>query len=223
MRVRILTNSLASQDVPAVNSHYKHFRKPLVEAGVELYEIRPDAAILRTVVDTPPTRAEFMGLHTKALAVDRRRVFIGSMNLDPRSMELNSEMGAVIESADFGEKLAGLIERNLQPENSWKVELDPEGELRWVAGDQVLHRPAGAELLAAGSGRAVHALPEEPLLTGTAQPHASRAGPGQSMPTVASTRKKSRPRRRSSVVPGRLSSGVRSKSSLAATAARQAM
>ena len=137
VRVRILTNSLASQDVPAVNSHYKHFRKPLVEAGVELYEIRPDAAILRTVVDTPPTRAEFMGLHTKALAVDRRRAFIGSMNLDPRSMEFNSEMGAMIESADFGEKLARLIERNLQPENSWKVELDPEGQLRWVAGEQV--------------------------------------------------------------------------------------
>jgi putative cardiolipin synthase len=137
VQVRILTNSLASQDVPAVNSHYKRFRKPLLEAGVELYEIRPDAAILRTVVDTPPTRAGFMGLHTKALAVDRRRTFIGSMNLDPRSMEFNSEMGAMIESADFGDQLARLIERNMQPENSWRVEVDPEGELRWVAGDQV--------------------------------------------------------------------------------------
>ena len=54
VKVRILTNSLASHDVPAVNSHYKKWRKPLIKAGVELYEIRPDAAIRKTIADTPP-------------------------------------------------------------------------------------------------------------------------------------------------------------------------
>jgi putative cardiolipin synthase len=138
VRVRILTNSLASQDVPAVNSHYKQWRKPLIEAGVELYEIRHDAEVLRTIVDTPPVQAEFMGLHTKAIVVDRARVFIGSMNLDPRSMEFNSEMGALIESIDLADKLAAVIERDMTTANSWRVEKDRDGQLRWVAGDQVL-------------------------------------------------------------------------------------
>ena len=94
----MLTNSLASHDVPAVNSHYKQWRKPLLEAGVELYEMRSDAAISRCSPTRAPTRAKFMGLHVKAMVIDRERVFIGSMNLDPRSCDINSEMGVIIES-----------------------------------------------------------------------------------------------------------------------------
>jgi cardiolipin synthase C len=138
VRVRVLTNSLASHDVPAVNSHYKPWRQPLIEAGIELYEIRPDAAIRRQVADTPPTVSKFMGLHIKAMGVDRQWVFIGSMNLDPRSMQLNSEMGAIIDSPCLAEALARLMERDMAPDNSWQVQLDPQGELRWVSGNQVL-------------------------------------------------------------------------------------
>lgn len=129
---RILTNSLASQDVPAVNSHYKPWRKPILEAGAELYEMRHDAAIQPLLSDTPPTHAKFMGLHSKAMVIDREEVFIGSMNLDPRSALVNTEMGVVIRSRGLAEALAKLIERDLQPANSWRVELDAEGELRWV-------------------------------------------------------------------------------------------
>ncbi len=73
MKVKLLTNSLASQDVPAVNSHYKRWRKPLVQAGVELYETRPDAAYPSADRRTRrrPT-AKFVGLHVKAIVVDRR-------------------------------------------------------------------------------------------------------------------------------------------------------
>jgi cardiolipin synthase C len=70
--------------------------------------------------------------------VDRQWVFIGSMNLDPRSMQLNSEMGAIIDSPCLAEALARLMERDMAPDNSWQVQLDPQGELRWVSGDQVL-------------------------------------------------------------------------------------
>jgi putative cardiolipin synthase len=70
--------------------------------------------------------------------IDRTRVFIGSMNLDPRSAEINSEMGVVVDSPGLAEALAATMERDMGPENSWRVELDPQGELRWVAGDQVL-------------------------------------------------------------------------------------
>lgn len=138
--IRVLTNSLASHDVPAVNSHYKKWRKPLLESGVQLYETRPDAAIQSEVADTPPTKARFMGLHVKTLVVDRRRAYIGSMNLDPRSTRINSEMGVVIESPALGEELARLIERDMRPENSWNVRFDADGDLIWVSGDEVLTR-----------------------------------------------------------------------------------
>jgi putative cardiolipin synthase len=140
VKIRILTNSLASHDVPAVNSHYKQWRRPIIESGVQLYEIRPDAAIKPEVSDTPPTQAEFMGLHVKALVVDRKRVYIGSMNLDPRSTRINSEMGVIIESEGLAQQLANQMERDMRPENSWNVQLDEQGALRWASGDEVLTR-----------------------------------------------------------------------------------
>ena len=140
VKVRILTNSLASQDVPAVNSHYKRWRKPLLDAGVELYESRPDAAVRTTLADTPPYHAHFMGLHVKAIVVDGKAVFVGSMNLDPRSEELNSEMGVVVDSDALAREMIGIMERDMQPENAWRVTRDERGRLRWIAGDERLTR-----------------------------------------------------------------------------------
>ena len=138
VKIRMLTNSLASHDVPAVNSHYKQWRKPLLEAGIDLHEMRSDAAVQPLLADTPPTKAEFMGLHVKAMVIDRERVFIGSMNLDPRSWGINSEMGVVVDSPGLGQALAQSMERDMQPENAWRVTLGPDGSLRWTAGDRVL-------------------------------------------------------------------------------------
>ena len=136
--VRILTNSLATTDVPAVNSHYKMWRRDLIQAGVDLHELRPDAALKAAAADTPPTSSVFLGLHAKAIVLDRERVFVGSMNLDPRSAGINSEMGVVVESPGLGRVAASALDEALSPENSWRVELDPDGGLRWVAGAQVL-------------------------------------------------------------------------------------
>ena len=130
--MKALTNSLASHDVPAVNSHYKKWRRPIIESGVQLHEMRHDAAIQPLVSDTPPTRAKFMGLHSKGMVVDRERVFIGSMNFDPRSAGINTEMGAIIESRGLAEALSRLIERDMLPANSWRVEPDEGGGLRWI-------------------------------------------------------------------------------------------
>jgi putative cardiolipin synthase len=138
VKIRMLTNSLASHDVPAVNSHYKQWRKPLLEAGIDLYEMRSDAAVQPLLADTPPTKAEFMGLHVKAMVIDRERVFIGSMNLDPRSWGINSEMGVVVESPGLAQALARAMERDMQPENAWHVSLDADGQVRWTAGAKVL-------------------------------------------------------------------------------------
>ncbi len=140
VRIRMLTNSLASHDVPAVNSHYKRWRKPLLEAGIELFEARSDAAVRALTADTPPTQAEYMGLHMKAMVIDRRHVFVGSMNLDPRSWEINSEMGIVVDSPGLGEELARIMERDMGPENAWLVSLDSDGRITWSDGSEVLTR-----------------------------------------------------------------------------------
>lgn len=136
----MLTNSLASHDVPGVNSHYKPWRKRLLQAGFNLHELRHDAALQSRLADTAPNRGEFVGLHVKAAVVDRHRVFIGSMNLDPRSQNINSEMGVVIESTSLGAELAAVMERDMGPENAWRVRLNPAGDIRWEALDEVRKR-----------------------------------------------------------------------------------
>lgn len=140
VHTRVLTNSLASHDVPAVNSHYKKWRKPILGTGTELYEVRHDAEIQSAVADTAPTRAGFMGLHAKMMVVDRHRVYIGSMNYDPRSAQINTEMGVFVDSPGLAEELAKVIEHDMKPANSWQVVLTDEGSLNWVNDAQVLTR-----------------------------------------------------------------------------------
>ena len=142
VQIRILTNSLSSHDVPAVNSHYKKWRKPIIEAGAELYEFRSDPAI-KTLVDTEPVVSEFSGLHTKSFIVDGHKVFIGSMNFDPRSAEINTEMGIIIDSPGLGKQMIHLFERDMAPENAWQVKLNKEGKLVWTNSDKtVTKQPA---------------------------------------------------------------------------------
>lgn len=140
VQVRILTNSLSSHDVPAVNSHYERWRKPILETGAELHELRHDAEVRSEAVEIPPNRAEFVGLHTKAMVIDRKRAFIGSMNMDPRSRRLNSEMGVIIDSPGLAENLARRMARDMHGENSWRVLLTPDGELRWRSAAGELER-----------------------------------------------------------------------------------
>ena len=136
----VLTNSLASHDVPAVNSHYKAWRKPLLKAGVNLYEMRHDGATQAALAETPPTRGKFMGLHSKAMAVDSRWVYIGSMNYDPRSAAINTEMGVFVDSPTLALALNELIERDIEPSNSWRVYLDAEGGLVWSSSTGTVKR-----------------------------------------------------------------------------------
>jgi putative cardiolipin synthase len=137
VKVRILTNSLASHDVPAVNSHYQDWRDDFINAGAELYELRADAAI-QSIVDVPPVQGEFVGLHTKAVVMDRQHVFIGSMNFDPRSSNINTEAGAFVDSPGLANDVAALMERDMAPENAWQVLLDEDGDPYWVNSDETV-------------------------------------------------------------------------------------
>lgn len=121
-RVTVLTNSLAATDVPAVHAGYARYRRGLLEAGVELYEMRPTA----TTVEAQERRfgESQASLHAKTLVFDRESVLVGSMNLDPRSNLLNTEMGILIESPELAELVAQWRETDL-PEVAWRVELEP--------------------------------------------------------------------------------------------------
>ncbi|MEP5569421.1 MAG: phospholipase D family protein [Halioglobus sp.] len=143
VKVRLLTNSLESHDVPAVNSHYEPWRDDFLNAGVDLWEFRANPAIQQSIVDVQPVSAGFSGLHSKCAVADRRYVFIGSMNLDPRSRAINTEMGAMVDSPELAEDLAKILERNMSGDNAWHVQMDDEGKLSWQSSEEtVTKQPA---------------------------------------------------------------------------------
>lgn len=135
--LRILTNSLASHDVPAVNSHYEPWRDDIVATGTALYELRADPHI-QAIVDSPPVAGQFVGLHTKAAVIDAHTVFVGSMNLDPRSAAINTEMGAVIDSPELAQDLRTVMLRDMSGENAWRVELSDRGRLQWTNDEETV-------------------------------------------------------------------------------------
>ena len=134
VRVTVLTNSLAATDVAAVHAGYQRYRMDLLEAGVRLYELRPGAIEhereKRGKGGVSGSRAS---LHAKTFVFDRRGVFIGSLNLDPRSIQLNTEIGLVCESAPLAEELAGTLEQKIDA-IAWRLEriVDASGDARMV-------------------------------------------------------------------------------------------
>ena len=130
VRVRVLTNSLASNDMLAAHSGYAKTRRRLLENGMELYELRPDTDAFRPGWSLLSGRSP-AALHTKAMAFDREAVFIGSFNLDPRSAVINTEAGLYIESPELAERLTAYMATGVVPANSYRVLLDPNGGIVW--------------------------------------------------------------------------------------------
>ena len=122
-RVVVITNSLASTDGVPVHSKYKNYRKELIEAGVELYEIKPTTGAQLKRRFREPAGSSTGGLHAKTFAFDRKIGFIGSYNLDPRSNKLNTEMGVLFDCPELAKRLPEQTERELA-RNTYRVELD---------------------------------------------------------------------------------------------------
>lgn len=142
VRVRVLTNSLASNDQLAAHSGYAKTRRRLLENGLELYELRPDTDAFRPGWSLVSHKSR-AALHTKAMVFDREAVFIGSFNLDPRSAVINTEAGLYIESAELAERLTAYMATGVAPANSYRVRLDPNGRIVWEtmrAGEIVRYR-----------------------------------------------------------------------------------
>lgn len=128
VRVSILTNSLASNDVPTVHAGYSRYRKALLRAGIGLYEYQRFGNRPRHHQRASSSNA----LHAKTIVVDRRLAWIGSFNLDPRSSRLNTEMAVLLESEPLAADLARRMERDLAPDRSWRVIMRPGSrELCW--------------------------------------------------------------------------------------------
>jgi putative cardiolipin synthase len=128
--VTIVTNSLAANNQFLVHSGYAPSRKPLLESGVTIYEMRPDTSVTGTeFVDASGARAT---LHTKAYVVDRKELFVGSFNFDPRSVNLNTEVGVIIYDPELGERLARRVEETHR-ESAYEVFLNDDGKVRWRA------------------------------------------------------------------------------------------
>ncbi len=131
MKVTILTNSLAATDEPLVHVGYARYRRAMLRAGVDLYELSP----ART------RRAERLGtfgtsigrLHAKTAVVDRRMVFVGSMNLDPRSASHNTELGVFVDSPELAAEMLRVIAIS-RLQGAYRLRLDG-GRIEWLGSD----------------------------------------------------------------------------------------
>ncbi len=139
VRVRVLTNSLGSTNHPIVNSQYKRHRRALLDAGVELHEMRHEPRDTEAM-DTPPIAAAWQVLHAKALLVDRERMYIGALNVTPRGFFVNAENGLLIEGAELVGQIAARLDRDFAHPNAWQVIRDDQGRMRWVSGEETLDR-----------------------------------------------------------------------------------
>ena len=158
--VRVITNSLAATDVMAVHAGYARHRRTLLAAGVQVFELKPDA-------DAPAHRRKLpwsmrlgpssaASLHGKTFVVDQRHVFVGSFNLDPRSAYLNAEMGLTVDSEALARTLTEGLDRDL-PATTYRLTLAADGELQWIetgaSGEQVhVSEPKASFLRRVGAG-----------------------------------------------------------------------
>ncbi len=165
VRVRMLTNSLISNNHLTAHSGYLKYRKDLLRAGVELHELRADAE-LRAYFRAHESDTEMhAGTHTKAFVIDGRRSLIGSFNMDPRSRDLNSEIGLIVYSPEFAAKVLEYMEIDFDPANSYRVRLTERGKLRWdletPTGSRVFKKDPGTPVWKRAAARVLSWLPIE--------------------------------------------------------------
>jgi putative cardiolipin synthase len=131
VKLRVLTNSLEATDVPPVYASYAKYREELLRHGVRLFELKRSAGATAPAGEEREVRGA-AALHAKTFAVDRKRIFVGSFNLDPRSARLNTEMGVVLESVPLASRLARAFDEEI-PQLAYEVRLKSDGPgVEWV-------------------------------------------------------------------------------------------
>jgi putative cardiolipin synthase len=138
VNIKILTNSAQSNNHNSVHAFYVPYRKRLIEAGVELYEVQSNGS-LAAYLDRVGEDAR-AGLHTKAMVVDERIAVIGSYNMDPRSRVWNSEIALIVDHPGFAAEVLEEMARDFTPDAAWRLSLDSADKLLWsgaVGGEMV--------------------------------------------------------------------------------------
>ncbi len=123
VRIDVLTNAYAASDVPLVHAGYANYRIPLLETGVNLYELKPVAEPTGGRLRDLGSGSSRASLHAKTFVFDDEHVFIGSFNFDPRSALLNTEMGLVIHSRELARQVTAIAEDAMRPERSYRPQL----------------------------------------------------------------------------------------------------
>jgi putative cardiolipin synthase len=140
VNVTIVTNSLAANNQITVHGGYAPSRKPLLKSGIQIYEVRRDADVPGAeLIAASGAKAT---LHTKAFLVDRKKVFIGSFNFDPRSANLNTESGVIIQSQQMGSMFGDRVDAGLKTQ-TYELFLNEDGKLRWRGlddGQEVIYK-----------------------------------------------------------------------------------
>lgn len=127
--VKLLTNSINSNNHLSAYAVYRNHIAELLNLGAEVHEMRADAKDRNRYISAPVAEKK-LGLHAKYLIVDRRKVFVGSANLDPRSLRINTEIGVLVDSPSLAGELIALTEVDFAPENAWRLE-KVDGSLVW--------------------------------------------------------------------------------------------
>jgi len=127
VKITISTNSLASTDNLQAFSGYRNQRENILHAGIKVYEYKPSPKIQLDLLErysklTKPTFA----LHAKSMVIDSKVLYIGTYNLDPRSENLNTEVGVVIENSQLAQKVSAEIIKDTQKDNSWSASENPD-------------------------------------------------------------------------------------------------
>lgn len=135
--VRILTNSIASNNHLSAHSAYKNHVGALLDYGADIHEVRIDAGD-RDLYMLTPVGEKALALHAKTLVLDHNKIFIGSPNLDPRSLRLNTEMGLLVESEELNAALRAVLEPDYATNNAWHLQRDESGNITWVSDDETL-------------------------------------------------------------------------------------
>jgi len=118
---------------------YERRRRKLLRLGIELFESREDSATI-DFYTVPPATPGYLGLHTKAAVVDGRYAYIGSANIDPRSLIINTELAIFADSTELADRLLALIERDMGADAAWSVTLEGRRKLKWESSGGTRYR-----------------------------------------------------------------------------------
>ena len=137
VHIQVLTNSLASIDITPAFTGYERYRRQLLDMGVELFEFRAEPKYLSTH-SASTINVDYLSLHAKSIIYDDDSVYVGTLNLDPRSENLNTEIGLFVKSTELAKSVHHVFTKDLNEGKYWQVKYNDQGKLIWQFEDEII-------------------------------------------------------------------------------------